>query len=150
MLLLARGKTSILDRADRFVIAGAAVAAVYIGLTLVLAELLGLPFQAALALAFATAVGCHFALQRLFVWRRQERFRLSWRQQVGRYLLVVGAQYGAAAVVTATIPAALDVPLWVVYIVWTVLASVAAFLIFGQKVFHGHRPVETDISPTSP
>jgi putative flippase GtrA len=132
------------------VIAGAAVAAIYIALTLVLAELLGLPFQAALAFAFATAVGCHFVLQRFFVWRRQDRFRLPWRQQASRYLLVVGAQYGAAAAVTATIPAALEVPLWAVYIVWTFLASVAAFLIFGRKVFHGHGPIETDTSPTPP
>jgi putative flippase GtrA len=132
------------------VIAGVSVAAIYLALTLVLAELIGLPFQAALAIAYATAVACHFGLQRLFVWRRQVDFRLSLRQQAGRYLLVVVGQYAATVAVTSTVPAALDLPSSVVYVVWTLLASLAAFLIFGRRVFHGHGPIETDTSPTSP
>jgi putative flippase GtrA len=150
MRLLGSGEAGTLDRAGRFVIAGASVAAIYLALTLVLAELIGLPFQAALAIAFATAVLCHFGLQRFFVWRRQGDFRLSLRQQAGRYLLVVVIQYAATVAVTSTVPAALDLPPSVVYVVWTLLASLAAFLIFGRRVFHGHGPIETDTSPTSP
>jgi putative flippase GtrA len=151
---VARGLSSpdvgLLGRGTRFVMAGVAVASIYSAITILLAETLGLPFQVALAIGFATALACHFALQRFFVWRSRDAFMLSLHQQVGRYLIVAGSQYGTTAAVTSTVPSALDLPAWAVYAVWTVLVSASAFIVFGRGVFHAARSRSTESSPTDP
>src|SRR5207245_11121038 len=93
-----------LGQGVRFVIAGCVVGLVYLGTTTGLADVVGLPFQAALAIGFWIALAVHFTLQRLFVWRHAEQFALSVRHQVARYLLAAGAQYGLTAASTALLP----------------------------------------------
>jgi putative flippase GtrA len=123
----------------RFVLAGGLVMAVYLGVTTALSWGAGLVFQAALAIGFATAVALHFVLQRRFVWRHQDGFALSPRAQAVRYLAVAGSQYALTAAVTSLVPRALDVSPTLVYLVWTVGATTATFLVFGRGVFHPRR-----------
>src|SRR5262245_22816118 len=91
----------------RFTIAGGTVALVYIGVTTVLAEVFGVPFQVALFTGFGTALVAHFTLQRTFVWVHHGRFALAVHRQAARYLLIAGAQYAVTAACTAFLPDAL-------------------------------------------
>ena len=125
-------------------IAGGIVAVIYVAMTTLLASVVDVPFQPALAIGYATAIAAHFSLQRFFVWVHQEEYALPFRAQVGRYLLVAGAQYAMAAVVTATVPSALHVSVTAVFLVWTVAVSVIGFLIFGRSVFHAKPPAGLD------
>lgn len=88
----------------RFGLAGGVVTLVYIALTTVLSQLVGLPFQVALAIGFAASLLLHFTLQRLFVWVHYEGFALGFRNQVGRYLIMAGMQYGCTVGATAILP----------------------------------------------
>jgi putative flippase GtrA/SAM-dependent methyltransferase len=138
--------SGLLGRGGRFVIAGGIVALIYVTVTTLLANVFGIGFQWALAIGYATAIAAHFLLQRFFVWIHHEEFALPVREQVGRYLLVAGAQYSMAALVTATVPSALDVSVTVVFLVWTIAISAIGFLIFGRGVFHAKSPVEPDVT----
>lgn len=120
----------------RFALSGGTVALVYLGITTMLAEVVGLPFQEALAIGFCFAIVVHFTLQRLFVWTHHEEFALPLRHQLGRYLLSAGVQYGVTAASTGLLPSALGVSAEMVY-----LATVAAmlgsnFLVFRYGIFH--------------
>jgi putative flippase GtrA len=126
-------------RVVRFAIAGGTVAGVYLLVTLLLAKVAGLPFQAALAIGFATALSTHFTLQRLFVWVHQEEFALPLRAQAGRYLAISLAQYGITAAATGLLPDALDVSTEIVYIATTGLVTVVSFTLFRTRVFHPER-----------
>lgn len=112
------------------------MAAVYLGTTTVLASVVGLPFQLALAIGFCTALVVHFTLQRLFVWAHHEEYALALHRQVARYLLVASAQYGLTAASTALLPSALGLPVEVVYLATVVLLLSASFLVFRHGVFH--------------
>ena len=81
--------------------AGGLVALIYLGVTTALANAIGLPFQIALALGFATGICAHFCLQRFFVWVDERGYVLRLRAQLSRYLTLVILQYGSTAVVTA-------------------------------------------------
>jgi putative flippase GtrA len=120
----------------RFILSGGIVALVYVGSTVLLAEVIGLPFEAALAIGFAVAICTHFALQRLFVWRHPAAFALPLHHQLVRYLAVAGIQYGVTAAVTATLPHALGVSPEVVYLPTVALISVTNFLVFRSRIFH--------------
>lgn len=120
----------------RFLIAGGAAAVLYVATTTELANGLGAPFQLALLIGFAVAVCTHFVLQRVFVWRHQAAFELRVRQQVARYAIVAGAQYGLTAASTRFLPAALGRPVTLVYVVTVVLVSALNFLVFRRLVFH--------------
>ena len=130
-------------------IAGGLVAVIYVTVTTLLANVFGVPFQLSLAIGYATAIAAHFSLQRFFVWVHHEEFALPLRSQVGRYLLIAGAQYLMAAIVTATIPSLLDVPVTAVFLVWTCLVSAIGFVLFGRGVFHA-QPAEADVTPDLP
>jgi putative flippase GtrA len=133
-------KVSLLGRIVRFALAGGAVAGVYLLVTLLLAKVAGLPFQAALAIGFATALSAHFTLQRLFVWVHHEDFALPLSTQAARYLAISLTQYGLTAAATGTLPSALNVSTEVVYLVTTAIITVANFIVFRARVFH---PAET-------
>ncbi len=120
----------------RYALAGGLVTAVYLSTTTVLSDVVGLPFQIALALGFCVAVSVHFTLQRLFVWVNQEEFALPFRHQVGRYLLVAGGQYGVTVASTSVLPAALGLPTEVVYLATAGVLVSVNFLIFRNRVFH--------------
>ena len=66
----------------RFALSGGTVALVYLATTTVLASVVGLPFQAALAIGFCVGLVVHFTLQRLFVWTHHEEFALPLGHQV--------------------------------------------------------------------
>jgi putative flippase GtrA len=128
-----------LGQGIRFGIAGGVVALIYLGMTTVLANVVGLHFEVALALGFGTAMAAHFSLQRLFVWAHRNEFALRPRAQIVRYVLFAGAQYGTTAAVTAFVPPALHVSPTVVYLPWAIGLSILAFLVFGRTIFHPRR-----------
>jgi len=120
----------------RFVIAGGTVAVVYLTVTTVLSWGLGVRFQLALGIGFATGVLLHFTLQRVFVWKHAAGFALSYRAQIARYVLVAAAQYGATALVTAFVSEQLGVSPTAVYLVWMFVVTGLSFGIFRRGVFH--------------
>ena len=122
----------------RFSLAGGFVALTSLATTITLADGVGLPFQLALALAVVVALTLHFTLQRLFVWKHHGDFALELHQQVWRYLAVAGAQYAATALITATVPKLLGVPVIPVYVSTLVVIAVLNFLIF-RRIFHAFR-----------
>ncbi|HEV3070365.1 MAG TPA: GtrA family protein [Solirubrobacteraceae bacterium] len=126
----------ILGQGIRFALAGGTVAGVYLVTTLLLATVIGLPFQSALAIGFILALATHFTLQRFFVWVHDEEFALPLRTQVGRYLAVALAQYGITVVATSALPAAVGLPTEVVYVAVTLLITLANFVLFRTRVFH--------------
>jgi len=120
----------------RFALAGAIVFLVYVGTTTFLAEVIGVPFEASLAIGFALAIVTHFSLQRLFVWRNASAFALPLHHQLARYAAVAGLQYGLTAAITATLPRALGVSPEVVYLPTVLLLSALNFLVLRSRVFH--------------
>jgi putative flippase GtrA len=120
----------------RYVVAGSIVGLWYLVATTVLAEVLGVAFQVALAIGFVTSVLLHFTLQRLFVWVHHSEFALGFGAQVGRYLVVAGAQYGITAATTSVLPGALNLPVTAVYLATALILASSNFLIFRGGVFH--------------
>jgi putative flippase GtrA len=127
----------------RFAASGGAVALVYIATTTVLAELIRIPFEVALAIGFSLAIATHFTLQRVFVWTHAEGFALPARQQALRYLPISGIQYGLTAAATAVLPGALGVRTEVVYLCAAGLLSAVNFFIFRTRVFHQARELDS-------
>lgn len=133
-------ESGLLGQGVRFALAGGTVASVYLITTTVLAEVVGMRFQAALAIGFSVALIVHFTLQRVFVWTHHEEFALPVHHQAGRYLILAGAQYGVTAASTSWLPGNLGVSSEVVYLV-TVAGFVGAnFVVFRHRVFHA-KPV---------
>ncbi|HWW89311.1 MAG TPA: GtrA family protein [Solirubrobacteraceae bacterium] len=126
----------VLRQGLRFVLAGGTVTLLYPTITTVLANVAGVPFQAALAIGFCAGVAVHFTLQRLFVWRRREKFALPLHHQVGRYLAVAAAQYGVTAASTSLLPPALGVSTESVYLVTVTVLICTNFMVFRHVVFH--------------
>lgn len=109
---------------------------IYLGTTTLLATIVGMPFQAALAIGFCAGLVIHFALQRAFVWTHDEEFALPMRHQVGRYLVVVIAQYGVTAAATSKLPPILGLPTEAVYLITVPVVTSLNFLVFRHSVFH--------------
>lgn len=120
----------------RYAIAGAVVMIVYLLTTSFLAVVVGLPFQVALPIGYATGLSVHFTLQRLFVWVHHEEFALPFHRQAGRYLLLAAAQYGVTAASTALLPGPLGLPTEVVYLLTVPCVTAVNFVTFRQVVFH--------------
>ena len=130
----------------RFALAGGTVALVYLTSTTVLADVVGLPFQAALAIGFCLGLMVHFTLQRVFVWTHHEEFALPFHHQVGRYLVVAAAQYGVTAASTSLLPTVLGVSTEIVYLATVAVVLSANFLVFRHGIFHS-KPATTDPAP---
>jgi putative flippase GtrA len=122
----------------RYAIAGATVAAVYIGLTLSLSGPAGLDIQAAIPIAYVTAICLHFTLQRWFVFHDAGAFALAMHHQIGRYVVLGLSQYGLTAAATAILPGALDLPERVVYVCAVGAISGISFILLRTRVFHAH------------
>jgi putative flippase GtrA len=120
----------------RYAAVGGVVAIVYLTTTTMMAEIFSVPFQFALVVGFVTAVILHFTLQRLLVWVHHAPFALSVREQVGRYLLVVTAQYLFTAASTSLLPGALGVSVLPIYLATTLALAATNFLVFRGRVFH--------------
>ncbi len=134
-------ESGLLGQGVRFAVSGGTVALVYLGSTTVLAEVVGLPFQAALAIGFSLGLIVHFTLQRLFVWRHHEEFALALSHQVGRYLLAAAVQYGVTAASTGLLPSALGVSAEIVYLATVALVLSSNFLVFRNGIFHAKAEV---------
>jgi putative flippase GtrA len=133
---LATSGSGLVGQGVRFALTGGVVALVYLGSTTLLADVAGLPFQAALALGFGLALLVHFTLQRQFVWLHETDFALPFRDQVGRYLVVAACQYGLTALSTLVLPHALGLPTEVVYLATVVIILATNFVVFRHGVFH--------------
>jgi putative flippase GtrA len=131
--------SGLIGQGVRYALAGGIVALVYLGVTTVLAEVLAIPFQAALAIGFCAAITMHFTLQRLFVWVHHEEFALPLQHQATRYLVLAGVQYGITAASIAVLPGALGVSTEIVYLATAALITVANFLMFRYGIFHATR-----------
>lgn len=127
---------SILRQGLRYALAGGTVAVVYVSTTTVLAKVIGLPFQVALAIGFCVGMMVHFTLQRLFVWTHHEDFALPLHHQVGRYLAVAGTQYGVTAASTSLLPSALGASAEVVYLGTVAVLVSTNFMVFRLGIFH--------------
>src|ERR1700730_478145 len=73
----AAGSRHIAGQGLRFGIAGGLVAIVYLGSTSLLAAVVGVEFEVALAIGFLLAITTHFVLQRKFVWVHDEGFAVA-------------------------------------------------------------------------
>jgi putative flippase GtrA len=120
----------------RFGLAGGSVALVYLTVTTVLSQVLGMAFQLALAIGFSSGLLLHFTLQRVFVWTHHEEFALGLSHQVRRYLTMAAAQYGATAASTAVLPGALGMSNEAVYLVTMALVTTVGFLLMRFVIFH--------------
>ena len=130
-------RSGLLGQLLRFGLTGGLVTIVYLTVTTVLYQVVGLAFEVALAIGFVSAISLHFTLQRLFVWVHEDGFALPFRHQAGRYLLMAGAQYGCTAAATAILPGALGVPTELVYLATMVLVTTTGFLVMRFIIFHG-------------
>jgi putative flippase GtrA len=139
--MLRTSEDGLLGRGTRFVIAGSTVSAVYLVTTTVLASVVGIPFQIALAIGFCTGLVVHFTLQRSFVWAHREGFALPFRYQAARYLLAAGFQYGLTAASTSLLPSVLGVSTELVYVSTVALATLLNFLVFRRLIFHAKATV---------
>lgn len=134
--------SGLLGQGVRFALAGGSVALVYLTTTTVLANVVGMPFQAALAIGFCVGLMVHFTLQRVFVWTHHEEFALPLHHQLGRYLVLAGAQYGVTAASTSLLPAILGVSTEIVYLATVAVIVSINFLVFRHGIFHS-KPVGT-------
>ncbi len=128
--------SGLLGQGVRFALVGGLVALVYLLTTTILALVVHLPFQLALAVGFCLAITVHFTLQRAFVWVHHDEFALPIHRQMGRYLPVVGIQYGVTVLTTALLPRLLGLPTEVVYVTTALVLAAGNFLIFRHGVFH--------------
>jgi putative flippase GtrA len=124
---------------SRYAVAGAIVAMVYVGGTLLLSGPVGLPIQAAIPIAYVVAVALHFLLQRTFVFRHDGEFALSVREQIIRYLLIAATQYPATAGLTALLPVLFGMSDQVAYLITVALISLTSFFVLRWGVFHPHE-----------
>jgi putative flippase GtrA len=120
----------------RFVLVGGIVFGVYVGTTTFLAEIIGAPFEASLAIGFVLALVTHFSLQRLYVWRHPAAFALPIHHQLARYLAMAALQYGLTATITGTLPHPLGVSPEMVYLPTVVVIAITNFLVFRSRIFH--------------
>jgi putative flippase GtrA len=120
----------------RFALVGGSSTGVYVVTTTLLATVAGVPFQLALSIGTCVALAMHFTLQRVFVWVHSEEFALPLRHQAGRYLLLVGVQYGLTTASTSLLPSALSVPIETVYLGTVVIYAAVNFFIFRDRIFH--------------
>ena len=138
--------SGLLGQVLRFGLAGGSVALLYVTVTTVLSQVLGVPFQVALAVGFTSGLLLHFTLQRLFVWTHHEEFALGMRHQVGRYLTMAAVQYGVTAALTAVLPGVLGLGEEVVYLMTMVVVTTAGFLLMRFVIFHA-EPVGDGVNP---
>lgn len=115
------------------------MALLYLTVTTLLSQVLGMAFQVALAIGYASGLLLHFTLQRLFVWTHHdelEEFALGFGHQVRRYLTMAATQYGVTAASTAVLPGVLGLTEEIVYLLTFVVVTSAGFLLMRFVIFH--------------
>lgn len=136
--------------AIRYGVAGGVVAGVYLGIPLLLNGVLAVPIQVAIPFAYILAVTLHFNLQRHFVFAHVDRFALSVRHQIGRYVVIGAIQYPTTALATAFLPGLLGVSERVMFVIITLCISVAFFLVLRGHVFHPTDEESSSAGPAAP
>jgi putative flippase GtrA len=126
----------LLGQGVRYIVGGCTSAFFYLLSTTLLALVVGLSFEVALAIGFSLAIALNFTLHRVFVWVHHEEFALPLRRQFGRYITLAGTQYGLTAASVAVLPGVLGLPTELVYLATAVLLATANFMIFRNGVFH--------------
>jgi putative flippase GtrA len=134
-------EAGLLGQGVRFVLGGCTSAAVYLLSTTVLALVVGLPFEVALAIGFCLLVAVNFTLHRTFVWVHREGFALPAHRQFGRYMSFVGTQYALTAASIAVLPRALGLSAELVYILTALALATVSFATFRRGVFHASEDV---------
>jgi putative flippase GtrA len=137
-------QSGLLGQMLRFGLAGGAVALLYLTVTTVLSQVLGTPFQVALAIGYASGLLLHFTLQRVFVWTHHEEleeFALGFGHQVRRYLMMAAAQYGLTAASTAVLPGVLGLTEEVMYLMTFVVVTSVGFVLMRFVIFHAEPAV---------
>lgn len=119
----------------RYGIAGGCVAAVYLGVPLLLHDVVRLPIEVAIPIAYALAITLHFNLQRHFVFRHVDEFALSSREQIGRYAMIAAIQYPTTALATAFLPGLLHVSSDAAFLLISLSISLTVFLLLRGHVF---------------
>jgi len=117
----------------RYGIAGGCVALVYLGVPLLLHDVVGLPIEVAIPIAYALALTLHFNLQRHFVFRHVDEFALTTRQQIGRYAVMASIQYPTTALATA---GWLHISSDAAFLIISLSISLTAFLLLRGHIFH--------------
>jgi putative flippase GtrA len=120
----------------RYGIAGGCVALVYLGVPLLLHDVVGIPIEVAIPIAYVLALMLHFNLQRHFVFRHIDEFALSTRQQIGRYAMIAAVQYPMTALATAFLPGLLHISSDAAFLIISLSISLTAFLMLRGHVFH--------------
>jgi putative flippase GtrA len=143
-------ESGLLGQGVRFALAGGTVAFVYLAITTILAEVAGMPFQAALAIGFGAGLVVHFTLQRAFVWTHHEEFALPLGHQLGRYLAAAAVQYGVTAASIGLLPSALGVSAEIVYLATVAAVLSTNFLVFRNGIFHAKAWAIDLVEPSVP
>jgi putative flippase GtrA len=138
--------SGLLGQFVRYGLVGTIVTIVYLTVTTVLSQMIGLPFQIALAIGFVSALMLHFTLQRFFVWIQYDTFALPMGHQVGRYLAMTGAQYGCTAAATAVLPGLLGISTEMVYLATMAIVAATGFLVMRFVVFHGKTSARSSVT----
>lgn len=137
---LLKPEAGLLGQGVRFIVGGCTSAAVYLSSTTVLALVIGLPFELALAIGFCLLVAVNFTLHRMFVWVNRDGFALSFHRQFGRYITFVGAQYALTAASIAALPRVLGLSTELVYVLTALALATVSFVTFRRGVFHAKEP----------
>jgi putative flippase GtrA len=145
VVVLARSLRSpgsgVLGQGLRFILAGGTAVGCYVATTIVLADVVGIHFQIALAIGFGVALTVQFTLYRLFVWTHHEEFALPLHHQAGRFLAAAAVNYGLTAATTSLLPAALGVSTEIVYLAVVAMLPLFNFLVLRHGIFHA-KPAE--------
>ncbi len=134
--------SGLLGQGVRFILAGGIVVVVYVSTTTVLADVVGMDFQIALAIGFCVALIVQFNLYRVFVWIHHEEFALPTHHQAGRYLAAAAIGYGLTAVCTSFLPSVLGVSTEIVYLAMVAALPVINFMVFRYIIFHAKPTTE--------
>jgi putative flippase GtrA len=120
----------------RYALAGASVALLYFVVTTVMRTVVGAPWALAIAVGYICATVVHFTLQRTVVFRSDDGFALSMRQQAARFAVVVVCQYLVTVGAMAVLPDLLGLPGLLVYAGVVATVPLASFLILRTRLFH--------------
>lgn len=133
------GEPALRRQGATFAAVGLTVMIVYTGLTALLAGPVGLPFQAALALSYGTALALNFTLHRRYTFATGDGYALRLPGQVARFLALALVQYVVTALAIAWLPGALDLPEFVVWAGVVAAFAVGNFLALKLMTFHSRR-----------
>ncbi|HEY3865826.1 MAG TPA: GtrA family protein [Solirubrobacteraceae bacterium] len=138
--------SGLLGQGARFILAGGIVVVIYVTTTTVLADVVGIHFEIALAIGFAVGLMVQFQLYRLFVWIHHEEFALPVHHQAGLFLAAAAVNYGLTAASTSLLPAALGISTEIVYLATVATLPVINFLVLRRRIFHP-KPAGENTAP---